>query len=153
MILTQFQIPRRNLRVLYVCYLVCSLLSPFLFHSQLLFQPLVWSLYLHPNSLCHICSLVSSIVLHVPPIFLSACLDPPWTSLGPVFHPHLPCSALVVFNSLHPVLVFLRTNITSKLSSPLCLCVSQQGPPESVLTPYLVLHLWSLASVPASYDY
>ena len=114
---------------------------------------LVQSLYLHPNSLCHICSLVSSIVSHVPPIFLSACLGSPQTSPGSVFHPHLPCSASVVFNSLHPVLVFLRTNITSIFSSSLCLCVFQQGLPESVLTPYLVLHLWSLPSIPASCDY
>ena len=61
---------------------------------------------------------------HADPMALQySNIDPPWTSLGPVFHPHLPCSTLVVFNSLHPVLVFLRTNITSKLSSPLCLCV------------------------------
>ena len=114
---------------------------------------LVRSLYLHPNSLCHICSLVSSIVSHVPLIFLSARLGSPRTSPGSVFHPHLPCSTSVVFNSLHPVLVFLRTSITSIFSSPLCLCVFRQGPLESVLTLYLVLCLWSLASIPASCDY
>ena len=114
---------------------------------------LVWSLYLHPNSLCHTHSLVSSIVSHVPLIFLSVRLGSPRTSPGSVFHPHLPCSASVVFNSLHPVLVFLRINITSIFSSPLCLCVFRQGPPESVLTLYLVLRLWSLTSVPASCDY
>ena len=142
MILTQFWIPRWNPRVPYVRHLVCSLLSLF---SVLLpvSVPISFPVTLPFTliSLCHIRSLISSIVSHVPLIFLSAHLDPPQTSLGPMFHPHLPCSALVVSNSPHPVLVFLRTNITSKLSSPLCLCVFQQGPPESVSTPYLVFCL------------
>ena len=124
MILTYFWIPGRNLRFPCICYLVYSLLS--LFSVLLPVSVLISFLVTLPFtliSLCHICSLISSIVSHVPPIFLSVHLDPPRTSLGPMFHPHLPCSTLVVFNSLHPVLIFLRTNITFKLSSPLCLCV------------------------------
>ena len=66
MILTQSWIPGRNPRVPYGCYPVQSL-SPFPFRSQLPFRPLVRSLYLHPNSLCHICSLVSSIVFTCSP--------------------------------------------------------------------------------------
>ena len=66
MILTQSGIPGRNPRVLYGCYPAQSL-SPFPFRSQLPFRPLVWSLYLHPNSLCHIHSLVSSIVFTCSP--------------------------------------------------------------------------------------
>ena len=65
-ILTQSGIPGRNPKFPYGCYPAHSL-SPFPFRSQLPFRPLVRSLYLHPNSLCHIRSLVSSIVFTCSP--------------------------------------------------------------------------------------
>ena len=89
-ILTQSGIPGRNPRVLYGCYPVQSL-SPFPFRSQLPFRPLVRSLYLHPNSLCHIHSLVSSIVFTCSPDLSLCALRFPsdflWTRVSsPLLH-------------------------------------------------------------------